>query len=593
MPLKHAPKTAGCCGLPDGRGDERLAGPSLPPQRGLSTRRWVGIALAPRLHSVYPPPLRAQHVAAFWLFALLWAVGAQAQPTSVILKQNINFWSIVATWAAPESGTATEYKVRWAQGEGSTNWVNTNGAGGVSAGTDLTYTIEDSDINGVRREFDAGRIDVQIAAVVGGVTTWSASTGLNMGNGRLTSFKLHLSNGQTLTYTNLGIILPKVNVSADVVSVSATGATLGGGEFGLKISGGELETAASGATTAEVELSVGRNFFNVGSIAADSGRVHSLFSQIEIERAMPVNVAGAPGAPAVSLSGLGSALRASWELTSPLSDAYRVTWRTADPDGGGAQTAGAWQDENGDDSDCAAAPTADPGTSLACGRHVVTRSADITGLDDALTYDVRVRGLNTFGAGTWSTTQSATPSSVQAPSVPQLSRLGILARGFGVTISAGVGGGAAVSYRLRWRLADADGDGSGTTPGAWQDANGADAECNDNNAANDNECGMEVAVASTPTTIYDITGLELALYDVSVAAVNSAGTSAWSAAQQGTPFVSSDATLSNLAVSAGQLSPEFSAVSHIYEVCVRPRRKRPRHHRHAEPATRLLYVAGR
>ncbi|MDA7996267.1 MAG: cadherin-like beta sandwich domain-containing protein, partial [Gammaproteobacteria bacterium] len=503
--------------------------------------------------------------AVFCLAALFQSPQALAQPTSITLTQNTNFWSIVAAWQAPESGTATEYKLRWAKGEGSTNWVNAGGADGVSAGTALTYTIEDSTSGGVRREFDAGRIDVQVAAVVGGVTTWSPSTGLIIGNGRLPSLTLHLSNGQTLTYSllNTGIV-DTPGVSADVVGVSATGVTLGGGDFGMKISGGDLETAASGATTAEVALSVGKNFFNVGSVAADSGRIYSSFTEVIINRNAPVTATAVPGAPAVSLSGLGSALRASWELTDPLSDAYRVTWRTADPDGAGAQTAGAWQDESGDDADCAAAPAADPGASLDCGRHVAALMADITGLDDALTYDVRVRGLNTFGAGTWSTTQSATPSSVQTPGVPQLSALGSRERGLETQILAG--SGAAASYRVRWRLADADGSGPGTAPGAWQDANGADAECNDNDADNDHMCGEEVALSSGAATLYLITGLELALYDVSAAAVNSAGASAWSAVQQGTPIVSADATLSNLAVSAGQLSPAFASVWRTYEV---------------------------
>ncbi|MDA8007988.1 MAG: hypothetical protein MPJ81_07305, partial [Gammaproteobacteria bacterium] len=253
--------------------------------------------------------------AVFCLAALFQSPQALAQPTSITLTQNTNFWSIVAAWQAPESGTATEYKVRWAKGEGSTNWVNAGGADGVSAGTALTYTIEDSTSGGVRREFDAGRIDVQIAAVVGGVTTWSPSTGIIIGNGRLLSLTLHLSNGQTLTYTNIASLLRDVHVSADVDGVSATGVTLGRGEFGLKSSREDLETAASGATTAEVALSVGKNFFNVGAVAADSGMVYSRFTQLGIIRSQPVTATAVPGAPAVSLSGLGSALRASWELT--------------------------------------------------------------------------------------------------------------------------------------------------------------------------------------------------------------------------------------------------------------------------------------
>ena len=114
------------------------------------------------------------------------------------------------------------------------------------------------------------------------------------------------------------------------------------------------------------------------------------------------------------------------------------------------------------------------------------------------------------------------------------------------------------AYRVRWRVSD---DGSGT-PGAWQDASGDDAECNDNDADNDAMCGVEVAASSTA---YAISGLDAVSYDVAAAAVNSAGIGAWSDAQA-TPRKSSNANLSALHPSAGGLTPVFTAATLTYEL---------------------------
>ena len=113
-------------------------------------------------------------------------------------------------------------------------------------------------------------------------------------------------------------------------------------------------------------------------------------------------------------------------------------------------------------------------------RHRPPSSGNITiaGLDNALTYDVRVRGLNTFGVGAWSAVQSRSPLSVTAPATPTSLTAAAAVRAINAswTAPAEDSDRPVASYRVRWRVS-----GSGT-PGAWQDASGDDAECNDNDA---------------------------------------------------------------------------------------------------------------
>ena len=184
----------------------------------------------------------------------------------------------------------------------------------------------------------------------------------------------------------------------------------------------------------------------------------------------------------------------------------------------------------------------------------------IAELDNTLTYDVRVRGLNTFGAGAWSAVQSRSPLSVTAPATPAspTAAAEVRAINFSWTAPAEDSDRPVASYRVRWRV-------SGTgTPGPWQDASGDDAECNDNDASNEAMCGVEVASSATS---YEITGLDKVSYDVAVAAVNSAGASAWSGdtAAQATPLASTDATLLALAISPGSLTPSFNVATFSYD----------------------------
>ncbi|MDA8007930.1 MAG: cadherin-like beta sandwich domain-containing protein, partial [Gammaproteobacteria bacterium] len=107
------------------------------------------------------------------------------------------------------------------------------------------------------------------------------------------------------------------------------------------------------------------------------------------------------------------------------------------------------------------------------------------------------------------------------------------------------------SYRIRWRTAGNDGpDGvSGNTDdvaaGAWQDAAGDDAECNDTDATNDADCGE----ATSGGAAHVLSGLtDGTPYDISLAAVNAHGIGAWSEEVRVTTSADADATLANLEV---------------------------------------------
>ena len=512
--------------------------------------------------------------AVFCLAALFEAPQALAQPTSVVLEQNHRSGGgkslINVRWAAPASGTVSAYKVRWAKGAGSTAWLNDDGADGVSvaAGT-LTYTIQPTDSNGQPDNLDDGRYDVQVGAEVSGATAWSASAGIVVGTGTLTSVTLRLYVGSEVVRTvqadspTSSVTVPNVSTVIDGIAVTAT--ALGGGDF-LFGPGANRERIASGGSSRVYALPAGPSFtqFNAAESETDGGSMSPLIN-ISVSRPSPRTVTAAPVAPTVTLDGLDTALRVNyrWQLGSPRLDVWRLTWRTADPDGAGAQTAGAWQNDAGDDADCAAAPANDPGTSAACGRLIESSrsgSADITGLDNALTYDVRVRGLNTFAPGAWSAVQTRSPLSVTAPATPTspTAAAAVRAINFSWTAPAEDSDRPVASYRVRWRV-------SGTgTPGPWQDASGNDAECNDSNTNNEAQCGVEVASSATS---YAITGLDKVSYDVAVAAVNSAGASAWSGdtAAQATPLASTDATLLALAISPGSLTPSFDAATFSYD----------------------------
>ncbi|MGR3985231.1 MAG: cadherin-like beta sandwich domain-containing protein, partial [Gammaproteobacteria bacterium] len=128
------------------------------------------------------------------------------------------------------------------------------------------------------------------------------------------------------------------------------------------------------------------------------------------------------------------------------------------------------------------------------------------------------------------------------------------------------------AYRVRWRISDTDSGMPGAQPGDWLDSAGADAECNNADAADDAMCGEDPRSGSA----YTISGLTNdTQHDVAVSAINSAGAGEWSGgtAAQITPNAEKDETLSELAITGSDastpaLSPVFDADTTAYTAAV-------------------------
>ncbi|MCY4422276.1 MAG: YDG domain-containing protein, partial [Acidimicrobiaceae bacterium] len=140
-----------------------------------------------------------------------------------------------------------------------------------------------------------------------------------------------------------------------------------------------------------------------------------------------------------------------------------------------------------------------------------------TGAFKAANYEIATAAASATLTGTLTAVVPGVPQSV-AVSVPAA------AESLNVTWSAPTsGGGAAVSgYRVRWRTAQVgtQGDQDYAAAGEWQDADGTD------------DTGEDVG-AVTSYTIADL--VAGTVYDVAVAATNSAGTGGFSGEVQGTP----------------------------------------------------------
>ncbi|MCY4424787.1 MAG: YDG domain-containing protein, partial [Acidimicrobiaceae bacterium] len=162
-------------------------------------------------------------------------------------------------------------------------------------------------------------------------------------------------------------------------------------------------------------------------------------------------------------------------------------------------------------------------------------SAAVTTAGDhsvAVTYSLADAGSGTgaFKAANYEIATSAASATLTgtlnavAPGVPQSAAAAAAAESLKVSWSApSSGGGAAVSgYRVRWRTAQVgtQGDPDYAAAGDWQDADGAD------------DTGEDVG----DVTSYTISDLDAGtVYDVAVAATNSAGTGDFSDPVQGTP----------------------------------------------------------
>jgi len=395
--------------------------------------------------------------------------------------------------------------------------------------------------------------DVQVGADVSGSTVWSPRVGgvADMAgvipdatrrasgiDSVILSWSLTFSNGQ-IHMPNLLVREPALAVSPDITTVAATATTLGRGKFGFRniATGNPDSGVASGATT-QLGLSSGATPLYFGVLRFD-GHYGDLPYIVTITRKALSTATSAPAQE--NLDGFessGGVLRASMGTANLVAnvDSYRITWRTSDPDGGNPETAGKWQD--------------------AAGEHVgiigfFGATYNIPGVSLDTTYDVRVRAVNGIGAGLWSRIGMERHVVVTAPSVPQ--NLSATTSGRNILITwvppSELGSADITNYHLRWRLTDADGAGPGTAAGPWQDSMGDDAECNDSDAANDDECGI-----STISNGYTIMGLDTVSHDIAIAASNSGGMSPWTGDTdtQATPVLSIDAALSLLRIFTGE-----------------------------------------
>ena len=157
----------------------------------------------------------------------------------------------------------------------------------------------------------------------------------------------------------------------------------------------------------------------------------------------------------------------------------------------------------------------------------------ITGLDSGTQYDVRVRAVNTVGAGLWSDTSVGTTR----PGAPAIDSLAGVVGGFTVGWSAPAtdGDAAVASYDLRYIETSAD-------------------------EAVDANWTVETGVWSSGDLTATVTGLELGTqYDVQVRAVSSSGAGPWSTTRTVTTPFSDDATLSGLTLTGVRLMPGFTS----------------------------------
>ena len=169
-------------------------------------------------------------------------------------------------------------------------------------------------------------------------------------------------------------------------------------------------------------------------------------------------------------------------------------------------------------------------------------SHTITGLDSGTQYDVRVRAVNTVGAGAWSDTATGTPPT--PPGTPTIDELTAAVTTLTVEWSppADDGGAEVTSYDARYIETSADEavDANWTVEQAWTSGDG--------------------------DLSHTITGLDSGTqYDVEVRATNAVGQGAWSADETATTSLSSDATLSALALTGSTLHPSFASGTTSYE----------------------------
>ena len=169
-------------------------------------------------------------------------------------------------------------------------------------------------------------------------------------------------------------------------------------------------------------------------------------------------------------------------------------------------------------------------------------SHTITGLVSGTQYDVEVRAVNSVGAGDWSDTATGTPPTLPGPPTIDKSTAAVTALTVEWSAPADDGGAEVTSYDARHIETSADEtvDTNWTVAQAWTSGDG--------------------------DLSHTITGLDSGTqYDVEVRASNAVGAGAWSADETATTSLSSDATLSALALTGSTLYPSFASGTTSYK----------------------------
>ncbi|MGR3912943.1 MAG: fibronectin type III domain-containing protein, partial [Gammaproteobacteria bacterium] len=419
-----------------------------------------------------------------------------------------------AVWEKPPPSSASvaadSYRIRWAEGSVSTAWLNPGEetGDGISDADILSY-----EITGLKSRTD---YSVQVASV-------SVDHRLGMWSGRVVTRTISvppaapgLSPAQS---ANNSLILrwsaPADTGGDNITNYNVRWATTAAPRDFLNDGGtqGALIPGGAGATTHTIAGLVNGTAYRV-QVAAVSSIGTGDWSVAHI--ATP----GTPSAPrgVAAISG-NAKLDLSWQAPSTNGGApitqYRARWSR------GADSTN-WTD---------------PAGSVVTGG-ASARAHTITGLSNGVTYAVQIAAENSRGAGDWSASQNHAPRAV-APGAPQSVTSAISSGRLEMAWDAPANdGGAPISdYKVRWKT-----DGAS----AWINTGGTD--------------GVSAGAGDRAHTISGL--INGTLYEVQIAAANSAGTGAWSASHRNNPATPPGApTGLGVTSSAGLLNLAWTAPS--------------------------------
>ncbi|MGR3913929.1 MAG: fibronectin type III domain-containing protein, partial [Gammaproteobacteria bacterium] len=391
--------------------------------------------------------------------------------------------SLALNWTAPadtNGADITGYKIRWATAAAPGTYLNTNAAAGmdVPGGASASAHTIDNLTTGAAYQ-------VQVAAANSyGAGGWSdAQTATPGAPGAPRAVTAVSGNAQL----DLAWNAPANDGGAAIEKYRVRWAEGAGSTIWIDAAGSEIPGGAGARTYTLTGLTNGSAY--AVQIAAENSNGTGVWSASQNGAPM----ADVPGAPQSVMSAISDAtLSVSWlapadDGGADISD-YKVRWKRKVRD-----SVTAWINPPGVGGESA-------GIGLA---HT------ITGLINGTTYEVQVAAVNSVGNSAWSAPHRNNPAT--PPHAPGGLRVqpgaGLLTLTW--TAPANDGGDAITEYAVRW----AEGDGSSTwiaPPGASGDATGPTA---------------------TNYVLRDLKGGTT--YEVQVAAVNRAGTGAWTASAQG------------------------------------------------------------